>query len=101
MKTEALHMTKYNTLGHNLKRGIFNYCIKLTKGFSRPIQKFIFDMIYGLLAGRTCTLTEIARRLKEDIALSKTVDRLSRNLMSFNKTEQLRENYFDSVSKHL
>ena len=46
------------------------------------------------------TITEIARKLKEDIALSKTVDRLSRNLMSFNKTEQLRENYFDTVSKH-
>jgi hypothetical protein len=57
-------------------------------------------MIYGLLAGQVCTLTEIARKLKEDIALCKTVERLSRNLNKFNKTEQLRENYFDTVSKH-
>jgi hypothetical protein len=57
-------------------------------------------MIYGLLAGQVCTLTEIARRLKEDIALCKTVERLSRNLSKFDETERLRENYFDTASKH-
>jgi len=93
-------MTNYSTLGHNLKRGIFTFCGKLSNGFSRPIQKFIFDMIYGLLSGQVCTLTEIARKLKEDIALCKTVERLSRNLNKFDKTEQLCENYFDTVSKH-
>jgi hypothetical protein len=57
-------------------------------------------MIYGLLAGQVCTLTEIARKLKENIALHKTVERLSRNLNKFDNSERLRENYFDVVSKH-
>ena len=46
------------------------------------------------------TLTEIARKLREDIALCKTVERLFRNLNKFDETERLRENYFDTVRKH-
>jgi hypothetical protein len=57
-------------------------------------------MIYGLLAGQSCYLTEIARKLKEDIALDKTVERLSRNLMNFDNAEQLSENYINTVKQH-
>jgi len=93
-------MSNYNTLGHNLKRGIFNFCGKISYGLHRPAQKFITDMIYGLLAGRSCYLTEIARKLNEKIALDKAVERLSRNLMNFDNTETLRENYFNTVKKN-
>ncbi len=93
-------MTNYSVLGHNLKRGICNYCDKLTKGYFRPIQKFILDMIYGLLAGQSCFLTDIARKLNENIALDKTIERLSRNLMKLESTELLIENYFREVERH-
>jgi hypothetical protein len=57
-------------------------------------------MVYGLLSGQSCHLTEIARKLKESIALDKTVERLSRNLMNFDDADRLHENYFDAVKKH-
>ena len=90
-------MTNYSTLGHNLKRGIVNFCGKLSKGFKRPIQKFVADMIYGLLAAKSCHLTGIARKLNEPIALDKTVERLSRNLANFDKAEQIHEEYYETV----
>jgi len=93
-------MTNYSTLGHNLKRGIFKFCENLSNGFHRPIQKFIADMIFGLLSGQSCYLTEIARKLKENIALDKTVERLSRNLMNFDGAEKLVENYFQELKPH-
>jgi len=93
-------MTNYSTLGHNLKRRIFNYCSKVTSGFHKPVQKFVTDMIYGILSGQSCYLTEIARKLKENIALDKTVERLSRNLMNFDGDEELRENYFQTAAPH-
>ena len=93
-------MTNYSTLGHNLKRGIFKFSNKISKGFKKPAQKFITEMIYGLLAGQSCYLTEIARKLKENIALDKTVERLSRNLMNFNDSEELTENYFKEIEGH-
>jgi hypothetical protein len=57
-------------------------------------------MVYGLLAAKSCYLTEIGRKLKEDIALDKTVERLSRNLMSFDNAEELRERYFQEIKKN-
>lgn len=93
-------MSNYSTLGHNLKRRIFNFCDKLSKGFHSPIQKFIFEMIFGLMTTKSCFLTEIARNLKEDIALDKTVERLSRNLMNFDDSDKLIETYFNAISKN-
>lgn len=67
---------------------------------SRPTQKFIFQMIFGLLSGQSCFLTEIARKLNERIPLNKTVERLSRRLMSFSERKEIVENYFSEVEKH-
>jgi hypothetical protein len=88
----------YSKLGHNLKRGIHRFCKGITQGFHKPIQRFITDMVYGLLAGQSCYLTEVARKLKEDIALDKTTERLSRNLMSFEGAVALNEQYIEAVS---
>jgi hypothetical protein len=93
-------MTNYSVLGYNLKRGIFKFCSKLTNGYHRPVQKFIFQMIYGLLAGQSCFLTEIARKLNEKIPLAKSVERLSRNLMDLKNTDAIARNYFREVEKH-
>ena len=93
-------MTDYSTIGHNLKRGIINFCGKISKGFNRPAQKFIADMVYGLLASKSCFLTGIARTLNEKIKLDKVVERLSRNLMTFDNEKELMENYFDSIKNN-
>jgi len=93
-------MANYNTLGHNLKRGLFNFCKKLSDGYKKPAQKFIADMIYGIIASQSSHLTKMARKLNEKIALDKTVERLSRNLMNFEDTQALTENYFEAVKPH-
>jgi len=93
-------MVNYSTLGHNLKRGIFNFCSKLSDGLKRPSKKFITDMVYGIIASKSSYLTEMARKLNEKIALDKTVERLSRNLMNFEDAETLTENYMNTVKAH-
>ena len=93
-------MFDYNTLGQNLKRDVFVFCTKLTAGYKKPIQKFIFAMLFGILSAKSCFLTKIARKLNEKIALDKTVERLSRNLMNLENDEAMRENYFNTVKKH-
>jgi hypothetical protein len=57
-------------------------------------------MVFGLIAAQSSYLTGIARELKEDIALDKTVERLSRNLMNFDNGEVLMEQYFETVKKN-
>jgi hypothetical protein len=49
-------MGSYNILGHNLKREIINFCTKASKGLGRPSQKFVADMVYGIIASKAASL---------------------------------------------
>ncbi len=94
-------MINYNRLGYEIKRDLTNFSTKISKGLKRPQQKFIHQMIYGILTGNKVHLSEIARSLKEDITLKKTIERLSRNLHSFGKKQPLMQNYLSLVKHHV
>ena len=51
-------------------------------------------MIYGILAGNKLHLSEIARFLKENITLKKTIDRLPNNLNALRDKELIYRNGF-------
>jgi len=53
--------------------------------------------MYGFLESNSVILSGIARTLKEDILLKKTIERLSRNLSGFNEINKLTKNYIDSI----
>jgi len=96
-------MANYTRLSYQLKRKVSNFSKKISKSLSRPKTKFIFQMIYGLLNSQSVLLSNIARALKENILLKKTVERLSRNLENFNDNdqEQLINDYFNEVKSHI
>ncbi|MCK4565074.1 MAG: transposase [Verrucomicrobia bacterium] len=48
--------------------------------FSKPISKFLKQMVFGLQSAKDIKLSNVARALDESIALKKTEERLSRNL---------------------
>ena len=78
-------MNQDNTLRGQLKRGLLHFCEKLSDGLTRPMMKFLAQMLYGLLAAQSIMLSDISRELKEESLLSKTEDRLSRNLKGFSQ----------------
>lgn len=90
-------MINYIKLSYQIKRKLSNFSKKISKNISRPKYKFIFQMMYGFLESNSILLSNIARTLKEDILLKKTIERLSRNLSSFDETDQLVENYIDTI----
>ncbi len=94
-------MINYNRLGYEIKRDLTNFSTKISQGLKRPQQKFIHQMIYGILAGNKLHLSEIARSLKEEITLKKTIDRLSRNLNTFEEKRSLMQNYLFLVKQHV
>lgn len=73
-------MSNYTTKTYQMKREILTYSKKISKGCLRDKQKFTADMIYGLLAAKSCVLSEIAHELQEPIRKKNTIDRLSRQL---------------------
>jgi len=94
-------MINYNRLGYEIKRDLTNFSTKISKGLKRPQQKFVHQMLYGILAGNKVHLSEIARSLKEDIKLKKTIERLSRNLNSFEGKQPLMQDYLSLVKQHV
>lgn len=94
-------MINYNRLSYELKRNITRYSEKISNGLTRPQFEFVTQMLYGLLEGKKAHLSEIARSLKEDITLKKTIERLSRNLNSFNSGECIMDNYMKLAKSYI
>lgn len=67
-------------LRSRLKAQLTKFSQELCVGLSRPQQKFVSQMLFGIQASQDVKLSSIGRSLKEEIALIKTEDRLSRNL---------------------
>ena len=67
-------------LRSRLKAQLTKFTWELGHSLSRPRQKFIGQMLYGIQASQDVKLSNIARSLQEEIPLIKTEDRLSRNL---------------------
>jgi hypothetical protein len=67
-------------LRSRLKAQLTKFCSELCTGLSRPLEKFVGQMLFGIQASQDVKLSNIARSLKEEIPLIKTEDRLSRNL---------------------
>ena len=73
-------MSNYTTNIYQMKREILTYSKKISKDCLRDNQKFTADMIYGLLASKSCMLSDISHELQEPIRKKNTIDRLSRHL---------------------
>jgi hypothetical protein len=63
-----------------LKAQLTKFSAELCTGLSRPLTKFVTQMLFGIQASQDVKLSNIARALKEEIALIDTEKRLSRNL---------------------
>ncbi len=61
----------------------------IAKELSKPKQRLIKEMIYGIQAAKDVKLSNISRALNEPIALIKTEDRLSRNLDDEEFTDEI------------
>ena len=73
-------MVNFTSNTYTLKREILTFSNKISKRFSKPDRKFTADMTYGMLAARSCLLTDVVDQLHEDSKKMNVVDRLSRHL---------------------
>ena len=73
-------MTHSITDTYKMKREIINSSKKFSARLSSPEAKFTADMTYGIVASKSCLLTQISQRLQENTKKRYTVDRLSDHL---------------------
>lgn len=94
-------MNNYTTLIYSLKRKIVNFSKKVCKGCSKPVTKFVVDMLMGIAECQKVHLSSIARALKENILLKKTIERLSRNLMKITNLDLVFDNYLKEIKEDI
>lgn len=63
-----------------LKAQLTKFSADLCDGVSKPLGKFVGQMLYGIQSSQDVKLSNIGRALGEDIPLIRTEKRLSRNL---------------------
>lgn len=73
-------MTNSTTNSYAMKREILTFSNKISKTLAKPDKKFTADMTYGMLASKSCLLTDISDCLHEPAKKVNTVERLSRHL---------------------
>src|SRR5574344_1779517 len=76
-----------------MKRDLINFSKKITNGISKPEEKFIMDMLFGISKSSSTLISEISRGLKEDIKLGYTIERLCNHLSSFSNEKAIMTNY--------
>ena len=91
-------MLNSTTKTYILKREILNFSNKISRTLSKPERKFAADMIYGMLAGGSCLLTDIVDQLHEPSQKINVVDRLSRHLAEGTSQDAL-HSYLTLVKK--
>jgi len=74
-----------------LKAQLTRFTTELAAGLSKPLRNFVAEMLFGIQASQDVKLSNIARRLQEEIPLLKTEDRLSRNLQAEDLETHLRD----------
>lgn len=70
----------YAKTAAKLREQIIKFSGELSGGMPKVVRRFVAEALYGIQARQSVRLTEIARSLKEEIALKKTQYRLSRQL---------------------
>jgi len=56
------------------------FCKKVSRGQTRPMQKFYYDILMGLCGTGSPSLHNIAKMLMDKVSTKKTSERLYRNM---------------------
>ena len=66
-------MRNYNILSQKLEEYSVDFIKKLTLGFNKVQTKFIVDMVNGISTSNSVILSEIARCIRVDVNIKKSV----------------------------
>jgi Transposase DDE domain len=90
-----------NKIRSRLKAQLTKFVAQLSEGLSKPLEKFVGEMLFGIQASQDVKLSNVARSLEEAIPLIKTEDRLSRNLKAKALESHLGPRLASLASRHV
>ena len=90
-----------NKVLKSLKAKLDRFLENISNGLCKVDKRFIRDMAIGLLKGKDVLLSEIGRKLNENISIKKTDERLCRQLLKYNQEEKVLRNFRTFVNEEI
>jgi len=94
-------MENHSRIGYQIKAKTISFCASICDGLNKPQQKFVQQMVYGMISRKSVLLTEIARSLPQMASFKKIHERLSLNLSKTKWKEILENNQLETIKKRL
>ena len=91
-------MSNSTSITYQMKREILNFSNKISAKLPKPERKFHADMAYGMLAAKSCLLTDITDQLHETSKKINVVDRLRKHLEK-GVSKEARKSYLLTVRR--
>lgn len=91
-------MLNSTTNTYILKWEILSFSNKISKHLSKPDKKFSAEMTYGMLASRSCLLTDVVDQLHENTKKVNSVEQLTRHLNNGTSSTALKS-YLTAIRK--
>jgi hypothetical protein len=89
-----------NKIRSRLKAQLSKFTLQLGEGLSKPLERFVGEMLCGIQSSQEVELSNIARSLHEDLPLIKTEDCSSRHLKAKALESHLGPRLASLVSRH-
>ena len=86
---------------NHLKRDIVKFCYILTKKCKVVDSNLVLDIVYGILASQDIKLSNISRKLEENIKLDNVIERLAKRLNKFESKKIVRYNFRKYVKRFI
>ena len=91
----------YSKTAHRLKGEIISFANGICGGLTKPEKKAAVELLFGILIGGSCLVTEVSRRLNDPAKFKKVLERLTRHLSKEDFGNRLQLNYLQKVKRHI
>ena len=88
----------YSKTAYRLKGEIISFANGICGGLTKPEKKAAVELLFGILSGGSCLVTEISRRLNDPTKFKKVLERLTRHLSKEDFGERLQ---LQKVKRHI
>ena len=90
-----------STIAWKTRAQLDDFMVKMFHGFSKPQNKFVRDMVYGIQATGDTILTDIARAVDSEGRHRNVENRLSRNLQAEGLAQGLQDAVMDDAKRFI
>lgn len=94
-------MTDSSTTAFKVRAQLDGFLGIFSPRFSKPMQRFIGQMVFGIQAAQDVKLSQIGRELQEPIRIGKVENRLSRNLAHKDMAKKLHACVLDCAASSI